>query len=74
MVLQPRVGEVFDAVVTGASAKATWVRLKSPIVEGKLELRGGSAVQVGDRVRVKLTRVDPSRGFIDFALESRGDS
>jgi exoribonuclease-2 len=73
MVLQPRVGEVFDAVVTGASAKATWVRLKSPIVEGKLELRGGSAVQVGDRVRVKLTRVDPSRGFIDFALESRGD-
>ena len=70
MVLQHRVGEVFDAVVTGASPKGTWVRVKSPIVEGKLELRGGSPVQVGDRLRVKLTRVDPPRGFIDFALES----
>ena len=69
MVLQHRVDEVFDAVVTGASPKGTWVRVRQPLVEGKLELRGGSAVQVGDRVRVKLTHVDPPRGFIDFALE-----
>jgi VacB/RNase II family 3'-5' exoribonuclease len=67
MVLQGRIGEVFDAVVTGASPKGTWVRLKHPLVEGKLELRG-PAVQVGDRLRVRLTRVDPPRGFIDFAL------
>jgi ribonuclease R len=67
LVLQHRVGEVFDAVVTGASPKGTWVRLRRPLVEGKLELRGG-AVQVGDRVRVRLTRVDPPKGFIDFAV------
>jgi len=66
MVLQRRIGDVFDAVVTGASPKGTWVRLRHPIVEGKLELRGDSSVQVGDRVRVKLTRVDPPKGFIDF--------
>jgi exoribonuclease-2 len=68
MVLQRRVGEVFDAVVTGVSPKGTWVRLRSPIVEGKLER--GNSVQVGDRIRVKLTGVDPPKGFIDFALES----
>jgi exoribonuclease-2 len=37
MVLQHRVGEVFDAVVTGASPKGTWVRLRHPIAEGKLQ-------------------------------------
>ena len=66
MVLQHRVGEVFDAVVTGSSAKGTWVRVRQPIVEGKLELRHHTAVQVGDRLRVRLTRVDPPKGFIDF--------
>ena len=70
MVLDRRIGEVFDAVVTGASPKGTWVRLRHPVVEGKLELHGSRAVQVGDRLRVRLTRVDPPRGFIDFALES----
>jgi exoribonuclease-2 len=69
LVLEHRVGDVFDAVVTGVTPKGTWVRVRPPIVEGKLELRGGSAVQVGDRLRVKLTRVDPPKGFIDFALE-----
>jgi exoribonuclease-2 len=71
MVLERRIGEVFDAVVTGASPKGTWVRVRRPLVEGKLELRGGASVQVGERVRVTLTHVDPPRGFIDFALESR---
>ena len=66
LVLQRRIGEVFEAVVTGVSPKGTWVRLRRPIVEGKLER--GNSVQVGDRVRVKLTRVDPPRGFIDFAI------
>jgi exoribonuclease-2 len=68
MVMQRRVGDVFDAVVTGASPKGTWVRVRHPMVEGKLER--GNSVQVGDRVRVKLARVDPPKGFIDFALES----
>ena len=67
MVIEHRVGEVFDAVVTGASPKGTWVRLTRPIVEGKLVRQGHDGVQVGDRVRVKLIHVDPPKGFIDFA-------
>jgi ribonuclease R len=68
MVIQPRVGEVFDASVTGASPKGTWVRLLRPIVEGRLDDRHHRGdLQVGDRLRVKLIRVDPRKGFIDFA-------
>jgi exoribonuclease-2 len=70
LVMQHRIGQVFDAVVTGASPKGTWVRVQRPIVEGKLDDHG-SRVQVGDRVRVKLSRVDPEQGFIDFALSRR---
>lgn len=66
LVMRRRVGEAFDAVVTGASSKGTWVRVRRPMVEGKLEQ--GNSVQVGDRVRVRLTHVDPPNGFIDFAL------
>lgn len=66
MVLEHRVGEVFDAVVTGASPKGTWARLLRPIVEGKVE-RGHEGLQVGDRLRVKLIHVEPLKGFIDFA-------
>jgi exoribonuclease-2 len=67
MVLEHRIGEAFDAIVTGTSAKGTWVRLQHPIVEGKLDRGGPGDLQVGDRVRVKLTHVDPPKGFIDFA-------
>jgi VacB/RNase II family 3'-5' exoribonuclease len=63
--LADRVGEEFDAVVTGASPKGTWVRLCHPPIEGKLE-RGFEGVDVGDRVRVRLVRADAERGFIDF--------
>jgi exoribonuclease-2 len=73
LVLQHRIGEVFDSVVTGASPKGTWVRLQHPIVEGRLDPHGlgGSHIQVGDRLRVKLTHVDPQKGFIDFVPLTR---
>ncbi len=64
--LTPRIGETFDAVVTGAGPKGTWVRLAPTPVEGRLE-RGAEGLDVGDRVRVRLVRTDPPRGFIDFA-------
>jgi exoribonuclease R len=64
--MSSRIGEAFNAVVTGASAKGTWVRLDRPPVEGKLE-RGAEGLDVGDRVRVRLVSTDPERGFIDFA-------
>jgi VacB/RNase II family 3'-5' exoribonuclease len=61
-----RIGQEFDAVVTGASNKGTWVRLRVPPVEGRLE-RGAQGLDVGDRVRVRLISTDPDQGFIDFA-------
>jgi exoribonuclease-2 len=66
LLLQSRIGERFDGVITGASEKGTWVRIRRPPVEGRLE-RGHEGLDVGDRVRVKLVHTDPARGFIDFA-------
>jgi exoribonuclease-2 len=64
--LTPRIGETFNAVVTGAGPKGTWVRLVPTPVEGRLE-RGAAGLDVGDHVRVRLIGTDPPRGFIDFA-------
>lgn len=63
--MSDRIGQTFNAVVTGASAKGTWVRTVSPPVEGKLT-QGVEGLDVGDRLRVRLARTDPERGFIDF--------
>ena len=64
--LQPRIGETFSAIVTGAGPKGTFVRVLSPPAEGML-VRGQQGVDVGDRLQVKLINTDPRRGFIDFA-------
>ena len=63
--LSDRIGETFDGVVTGASAKGTWARIFKPPVEGKIE-RGYEGLDVGDHVRVRLIGTNPERGFIDF--------
>jgi VacB/RNase II family 3'-5' exoribonuclease len=65
LLLESRLGERFEAIVTGAAAKGTWVRLLTLPVEGKL-VRGFQGVDVGDRVRVQLISIDVERGFIDF--------
>ncbi len=65
LLLESRIGEHFDSVVTGASEKGTWVRLLSVPVEGKL-VQGFKGLDVGDRIGVKLISVDVQRGFIDF--------
>ena len=59
------VGETFDAVVTGASNKGTYVRVVSPPIEGKL-MTPRPGLDVGDRLRVRLSGVNIDRGFIDF--------
>jgi VacB/RNase II family 3'-5' exoribonuclease len=66
MLLAARIGESFDALVTGVSDKGTWVRLLHPPVEGRV-VRGYQGLDVGDRVNVKLERTDVQRGFIDFS-------
>jgi len=65
MLLEGRLGQRFDGVVTGASEKGTWVRVFAPPVEGKL-VQGWEGLEVGDRLRVKLIGTDVERGFIDF--------
>lgn len=64
--LQPRIGEMFDAVVTGVTPKGVFVRVLGPPAEGIL-VRGQQGVDVGDQIRVKLVSTDPQRGFVDFA-------
>jgi exoribonuclease-2 len=71
MLLASRIGERFDAIVTGASDKGTWVRIFQPAVEGKLR-RGFEGLDVGDQVRVELVHTDVERGFIDFVRQLRG--
>jgi len=65
ILLQSRRGEQFDAIVTGASVKGTWVRVRHPLVEGRLE-GSTDGLEVGDHVRVRLVRTVPEKGFIDF--------
>ena len=68
LLLSGRIGERFEAIVTAASAKGTWVRVIQPPVEGRLE-RGMAGLDVGDHVRVKLVSTDVQRGFIDFVRD-----
>ena len=68
LLLSGRITEHFDAIVTGASPKGTWVRIFQPPVEGKLE-RGFQGLDVGDHVHVKLVHTDVERGFIDFVRD-----
>ena len=65
ILLESRIGEQFDAIVTGAADKGTWVRLLHPPIEGKLE-SGFEGMDVGHRLRVQLVRTDVERGYIDF--------
>ena len=65
--LSNRIGETFDAIVTGASDKGTWIRVMRPPVEGKV-VRGEKGLDVGDRCRAKLVEVSVPNGWIDFAV------
>jgi exoribonuclease-2 len=65
ILLESRIGEQFDAIVTGASEKGTWVRLLHPPVEGRL-VSGFKGLDVGHKLRVQLIRTDVDRGYIDL--------
>ena len=67
VVLHPRIGQSFPAIVTGVNKYGTFVRTLDPHVDGML-VQGGKGLDVGDRVTVKLISTDPQRGFIDFAV------
>jgi exoribonuclease-2 len=65
MLLRGRIGEIFDGIITGASDKGTYVRLMRPPVEGRI-IEGTEGLDVGEHVLVRLTRMVPEKGFIDF--------
>lgn len=65
LVLQSRIGDHFDAMVTGSAEKATWVRIRQPHIEGRL-VEGYEGVDVGRHIRVELVATDVERGYIDF--------
>jgi exoribonuclease II len=64
--MQHRIGEVFDAIVTGVTDSGTFVRVAQPHLEGLLA-QGEHGLDVGDKLRAKLIRTDVQRGYIDFA-------
>jgi exoribonuclease-2 len=65
LAMSHRIGETFDAMVTGATPKGTFVRVAQPHMEGLLT-QGAQGLEVGDKLRVRLTRTDVQHGYIDF--------
>lgn len=65
VLMQGQIGEIFDAIVTGASDKGIYVRLLEKPVEGRV-MKGGEGMDVGQKVRVRLVSLVPELGHIDF--------
>jgi len=63
--MSTRIGETFDAIITGVGPHGTFVRVMHPHIEGLLT-QGSQGLDVGDKLRAKLTRTDVQRGYIDF--------
>ena len=66
MAMQKRIGEVFDAIVTGVTPGGTFIRTLQPHIDGML-VQGDQGLDVGDKLRAKLVRADVQKGYIDFA-------
>ncbi len=65
VLLHNQIGKSFEALVTGASEKGTYVRLITPPAEGRV-MRGERGLSVGQKIRVRLLKTDPFNGYIDF--------
>lgn len=70
VLLTPRIGDTFDAIVTGVAPKGTFARLLRPPAEGRI-VHGEHGLDVGDAIRVRLVDTEPMRGFIDFVALGR---
>lgn len=66
VLLQDKTGSVFSGIITGASEKGTYARVIDPPVEGRI-VENEQGCRVGRKVRVRLLKTDPWKGFIDFA-------
>lgn len=65
-VLQPHIGQVFDAVVVDVDEKGAMVQLTDPPVRSRCL---GSSMQLGSAVRVRLVESDPVGRFVRFEAE-----
>lgn len=65
MVVDSRIHEQLEAIVSGASVKGTLVRLQPPPIEGRL-VSGFQGLDVGHRVRAQLVHTDVEHGYIDL--------
>jgi len=63
--LEKKIGQQFDAIITGSAEKGIWVRITHPHIEGRL-VEGFHGLDVGQRIRVELIATDVERGYIDF--------
>ena len=63
VVLAPRVGEEFDAVVVESGAKGGVVQLEQPAVRARCD---GPDLPLGQRIRVRLTTADPTTRVVRF--------
>ena len=63
--LENRIGETFQALITGTTHTGVWVKIESPPVEGRL-VEGFEGKKVGQKIKVQLVSVDKEKGFIDF--------
>ena len=59
--LRSRIGQMFDAEVTGVTDHGTYVRLQDGSAEGRV-VRGEKDLTVGQKVRVKLVNTDSVHG------------
>ena len=70
LLLESRIGQMFDAIVTGNADSGMWVRIIDPPVEGRLA-NGADTLKVGDKLRVTLASTNFERGFIDFQMSDK---
>ena len=71
VLLHDRIGDTFDALVTGATDRGTFVRLIVPPAEGRV-VRGEEGLRVGQKIQVRLLGTDAYKGFIDFERVGSG--
>jgi exoribonuclease-2 len=62
--MESRVGQSFEGVVARTDDRTTFVKLLDPPVMGKWS---GPKVEEGDKVRVRLDKVNVEKGWIDFS-------
>ena len=63
-ILDGQIGQDFDAVITGVKKTKYWCRINKPLIEGSLY--STAKLDVGDKVRVRLSKLDVLQGHIDF--------